>query len=339
MSYTGTVEDQVEYFEKKFGSLMHKAYQEVNTEMKPTDFLSRVTLLPVSALGQHRSFIEEKLTNIPPPVTFENIWSKLNLYWNFLNYGFLQHVINTFGSEGLKLQMRDYVHELSIFKQRTRLCDLCDFIESWPCSDDKPPEDRLKKLVVKMKHEWSQCTLQDVESFKKALVHKFFLPEFDFLLQKAERGCICVTWLTPPSIATLLQQNLANIETEFFKKYGIDAVTIDGQDIYLTPVKRYGGYLRELYNSKQRPVGIDPPTSAEKLFPFKLARITKEKVSTDEFTKRYLRGDMDDVGSIGTEFYKKSPIKFEEVGKLSSHHRQKLILIEGAPGVGKTTFS
>ena len=27
-------------------------------------------------------------------------------------------------------------------------------------------------------------------------------------------------------------------------------------------------------------------------------------------------GDMDDVGSLGTEFYKKSPIKFEEVGKL-----------------------
>ena len=48
---------------------------------------------------------------------------------------------------------------------------------------------------------------------------------------------------------------------------------------------------------------------------------------------------MDDVGSLGTEFYKKSPIKFEEVGKLSSHHLQKLILIKGAPGVGKTTFS
>ena len=184
-----------------------------------------------------------------------------------------------------------------------------------------------------MKHEWSQCTLQDMESYKKALVHKFFLPEFDMLLQKAERGCVCVTWLTSPSIATLLQQNLANIETEFFKKHDIDAVTIDGQDVYLTPVKKYGTYLRDLYNSEQRPVGIGPP---ENLLPFKLARI--EKVSIDEFTRQYLRGDVDNVGSLGTEFYKKSPIKFEEVGKLSSHHRHRLVLIEGAPGVGKTTF-
>ena len=47
---------------------------------------------------------------------------------------------------------------------------------------------------------------------------------------------------------------------------------------------------------------------------------------------------MDDVGSHST-IYKKSPIEFEDVGKLSSHHQHQLVLIEGAPGVGKTTFS
>ena len=330
------MEDQVCYFDSTFRSLVNKAYQEVNGKTEPSDFLSRVTCLPVSDRTQHRSFIKENLTNIPQSATIVNIWTILNLYWDFLNYGLLEHVVSNFGSEDLKRQMRQYVDELSRFKQTTRLCD---FIESWPCRDDGPPEACLKKVVVKMRHEWSECTLRDVESFKKALVHKFFLPEFDILLQKAERGCVCVTWLTSPSIATLLQQNLANIEAEFFKKHGINTVTIDGQNVYLTAVKKYSGYLRDLYNSEQRPVGIGPPTLAEKLLPFKLAKIEKEKVSIDEFTKRYLRGDMDDVGSLGNEFYKKSPIKFEEVGKPRRHHRQKLILIEGAPGVGKTTFS
>ena len=333
---TPTVEQQVQYFENKFGNLVDKTCQEVNGKIEPPVFLSRVTCLPVSARPQHRSFIKKNLTNIQPPVTFESIWSILNLYWDFLNYGLLEHVVNKCGSECLKQQMQEYVHQLSAFKKTTRLCD---FIKSWPCRDDGPPEDCLKNVVVKMRHEWSQCTLRDVESFKKALVHKFFLEEFDILLQKAEEGCICVTWLTSPSIATLLQQSLANIETEFFKKHGIDTVTIDGQDVYLTPVKKYSGYLRDLYNSEQRPVGIGPPTLAKKLLPFKLARIEKEKVSADESMKRYLRGDMDDVGSFGNEYYKKSPIKFEEVGKHSSHHHQKLVLLEGAPGVGKTTFS
>ena len=222
-----TVEEQVQYFESTFGNLVDKACGEVKGKVEPHILLSRVTCLPVSARTQHRSFIKTNLTNIPPPVTFENIWSILNLYWDFLNYGLLEHVINKCGSEELKQKMQEYVDKLSTFKQTTRLCD---FIESWPCRDDGPPEDRLKKVVVKMKHEWSQCTLQDVESFKKALVHKFFLPEFDIILQNVERGCVCVTWLTSPSIATLLQQNLANIETEFFKKHGINAVTIEPQE-------------------------------------------------------------------------------------------------------------
>ena len=85
-----------------------------------------------------------------------------------------------------------------------------------------------------MQKGWLQCTLQDVESFKKALIHKFFLQEYDILFQNAEKGCICVTWLTSTSIATLLKQNLANIETEFFTNHGIDTVTIDGQDVSFT---------------------------------------------------------------------------------------------------------
>ena len=79
-----------------------------------------------------------------------NIWCILNLYWDLFNYGLLEHVISNFGSEDLKEQMQDYVDELSTFKQRTRLCD---FIESWPCSDDGPPKDSLKKVVIKMRHE------------------------------------------------------------------------------------------------------------------------------------------------------------------------------------------
>ena len=237
--------------------------------------------------------------------------------------------------------MQDYVDKLSAFKRRTRLCD---FIDSWPCKDDRPPEEELRKVVIKnfkMRQEWTQCTLQDVESFKTALVHKFFLPEYDIILQKAERGCVCVTWLTSPSTATLLQQNLANIETEFFKEHSIDAVTVDGQDIYLTPVKKYGGYLRELYTSERPLVGVGPPTPTEKLIPFKLARIEKEKIDlqhADHFTKRYIRGDLDDVDFSKGIVYKKSPMKLSELD-CRGHASHQVVLIEGAPGVGKTTFS
>ena len=173
------VEDQVQYFDSEFRSLVNKAYQEVNGKVKPSDFLYRITCLPVSTRTQHRSFIEEKLTNIPVPAAIESIWTILNLYWDFLNYGLLEQVINVCGSEGLKHQMLEYVLELSKFKQTTRICD---FIESWP-SRRYGQVDSLKKVVVMMQMEWSQCTLHDLESFNIDLVHKFFLPDFDIQLE------------------------------------------------------------------------------------------------------------------------------------------------------------
>ena len=324
----------MKYFDAKFRSLVNKAYQEMR-EMKPSDFLAQVTNLPAYSRPDHRTFIEEKLTDITLPVTFVKIWSILNLYWDFLNYGLLEHVMNISGSIDLKHQVQDYIEELSTFKRRTRLCD---FIDSWPCKDHRPLEKELRKVVIKMRLEWTQCMLHDVESFMAALVQKFCLPEFDVILQRAERGCVCVMWLTSQFTATLLQQNLANIETEFFKEHSIDALTIDGQDIDLTPVRKYGGYLRELYTSERPLVG---PTPTEKLFLFKLARIEKEKIDlqhADHFTKRYIRGDLDDVDYSKGIVYKKSPMELSELD-CRGHASHQVVLLEGAPGVGKTTFS
>ena len=110
--------DQVKHFENRFGILVDKACQDVmKRKLEPSVFLSRVTTLPVSDRAQHRSFIEKELKDIPPPVTFDKIWTRLTLYWDFLNYGLLEHVINKLGSEDLKYQMQDYVDELFVFKR------------------------------------------------------------------------------------------------------------------------------------------------------------------------------------------------------------------------------
>ena len=183
------VEDQVQHFDSKFRSLINKAYQEVNGKMESSDyFLFHITCLPASTRTQHRSFIEKKLTSIPPPVTIVNIWTILKLYWDFLNYGLLEHVINVRGSEDLKQQMQEYVLELSKFKQTTRICD---FIDSWS-SRRYGQVDSLKKVVAMMQMEWSRCTLRDLESFNIDLVHKFFLPDFDiqlkYCLEDVDRG-------------------------------------------------------------------------------------------------------------------------------------------------------
>jgi len=328
------VAEQVEYFENRFATLADKAHHDVmKRELEPSVFLFRVTTLRVSDRIQHRSFIEKELKDIPPPVTFEKIWTRLTLYWDFLNYGLLGHIINKLGSENLKYRMQDYVDELSAFKRRTRLCD---FINNWPCRDNRLQEKGLRKVVVKMDLEWTQCTLQDVESFQTALIQKFFLPEFDIILQNAEKGCVCVTWLTSLSTAKLLTQNLPNIEMEFFKIHAIERVTIAGEDCFLTSMKKFANYLKGVYTSEKPLSTVQSCLPADKLLPFSLAKIEKKEINPSEadmFTRASIRGDIDDV------LWLKEPMSIDEVGELSDDSQPKLVLIEGAPGVGKSTFS
>ena len=102
-------------------------------------------------------------------------------------------------------------------------------------------------------------------------------------------------------------------------------ITVDGQEC----VQKYSAYLKNLYSShKER----------KTLAPFKLARLEKKtmrRCELDKYSKSTLRGDLDDV------VYSKEHTTQDEIGhpRWTSDKQPRLILIEGAPGVGKTTFS
>ena len=102
-------------------------------------------------------------------------------------------------------------------------------------------------------------------------------------------------------------------------------ITVDGQEC----VQKYSDYLKNLYSSHKE---------KKTLAPFKLARLEKKtmrRYELDKFSKSTLRGDQDDV------VYSKHHTTQDKIGhpRWSGDKQPRLILIEGAPGVGKTTFS
>ena len=151
--------------------------------------------------------------NIDEATNFNNLWARLGSYWNFLNFDLLEHVINKFGSEILKQKMESYKHELQFFRKATRLCD---FMKCWPVLGETPPETELKEFVAKMKHDWDNCTLEDLEKLKGAITRKFFLPEFALLLKQIKEGCVVITWLMPEPFVKALQETIEGTSSEFF---------------------------------------------------------------------------------------------------------------------------
>ena len=97
----------------------------------------------------------------------------------------------------------------------------------------------------------------------------------------------------------------------------------------------YGDYIRGIYACRLLPYENKySPESAQKYI--NLAMITKQKESRaqlDTFTRAIICGDVDDVVEM------KTAITPQEIGRLEDGSPARCILIQGAPGVGKTTLA
>ena len=264
--------------------------------------------------------------------TVLEVWVKLSPYLNFLNYEILQHILFNFSDDNLQREMEEYESLMEEFFQETKLCD---FLDCWPVRGKTPPVDQLCDYVVKHEKDWNTCTLHDLDLLEKSLARKLFLPTFAVLLRDASPGCVSVTFSVPVSLTVQLQSAVRGTQLKEFVDMEIETITVDGVVCYEAPLLQYTTVLKQLYTSRSllQPLSDSKP---KPLLPFRLARIEKQSLSPsdmDRFTRESLRGDMDDV------VYKKTAMELSELGEMGDNSQPQVVLIEGAPGVGKTTFA
>ena len=105
---------------------------------------------------------------------------------------------------------------------------------------------------------------------------------------------------------------------------------------YQTPVLQYASYLKSVYTRAKLPV-YDKwlPVKSKKYI--NLAFIEKEDITkpeADQFTRATIHGNIDDIQNKS-----KRAMDIDQIGQLSDGSWPKCILVEGAPGVGKSTFA
>ena len=96
----------------------------------------------------------------------------------------------------------------------------------------------------------------------------------------------------------------------------------------------FNAYLKSIYNSITDPVDTWPPSPSEKFI--NLAVITREKADSKKqhaFMLASLHGGVDVILET------KAPVTIEKLLDMPTGKKLKCVLIEGAPGVGKSTFS
>ena len=323
------IASEMEKLEAEFEELKDDVYESVRTQ--PVDiFKVKLTSFKVR---DKEYFMEYMKEIIHEKRSVTDIWVALNDFFDFLNYSILQHVLTKFTNRALQRRMDAYKDKVYLLFKQTRLCD---FLQCWPSCKHDPPVKELRDFVAKSRKDWDTCTLHDLENLKGRLATKLLLPKFVFLLEKASKGCLEVIFSIPPSLVEQLQTEVKNTPLREFVEMEIESITVDGVVCYEAPLLQYTTFLKKLYTSSS-PIQPLSDSKPNPLLPFRLARIEKQTLSSssnmDRFTRDSLRGDMDDV------IHKKTAMELSEVGVMGDSSRPQVVLIEGAPGVGKTTFA
>ena len=259
------IKQQVKQLQDRFIHLAYCTYKAlVDQGINVHDVHAWLTSLDVFQQREHQEFIKDHLTNIDKETHLSNLWARLGIYWNFLNFDLLEHLVSGFGSEDLKQKMESYKHDLQAFRKATRICD---FIDCWPERVEPPPEHELREFVAKVGYEWVNCTLEDLDMLEGVITRRFFLPRFVLQLREIKPGSITVTWLIPVLFVMGLQETIESTNIEFFMEHNIESITIAGQHCYPSlKANKHSGYLQELALSKPT-VSITPPTPLHSVKP------------------------------------------------------------------------
>ena len=144
--------------ESQFGDIADRTFDIIRERgIGPNNIKQCLLNLPIKYRKQHKEFLEHWPRNTS--VTVEEIWLKLAMYWNFLNYTLLEHLVNKFGDYPLKTSMLEYKKTLQEFRYKTSLCDFArDFKGLFQSMGGE------ELMAVKLGRNWKECTLEDLEN-------------------------------------------------------------------------------------------------------------------------------------------------------------------------------
>ena len=284
--------------------------------------------LPLEYRQDHKDFFRDVEEKIACCSSVGEVWIHCNQFWNYLNYAQLESFVTGLDDTSLNRYMNNYVILLRKFCEKTLVkdfathCPVCNFSTQHP----GVVKEDLKHFVVHFKLDFQKCTIADVNQVAHDIMLRFHLPNFTMNLKSLSPGSLVITWSLPTALASHVKKNLANTDMTFMRVHDILTISIDGQVCTYSAIEHYSTEIKNTYSKKK---------NEKKHSPFKMVRVEKERSNGsnfDKFTRSTLRGDQDDV--VNTKY----PIEESEVG-FSWGSQPRLVLIEGAPGVGKTTFS
>ena len=227
------VQAKIKEFDGRFDALKESArecLEKLRVSVKRV--AGALTSLPADFKNEHEQFLKENLKEIYQAPDLAQQFGAINLYWDYLNYQLLDHLIQEFNLEGVKGEMKTYKEDLQQFRKKTPLKVFC---RSHKRRYINPPPG-FHEMVAEIKWPAAEdVMLEDVEEFRQEYADHYSLRECAMILAEVLPGSFIITWFIPDSIVEKLK---VKVPTSILKKYSVIKMKIAGDCVYSTAMNK-----------------------------------------------------------------------------------------------------
>ena len=256
-----------------------------------------------------------------------------------LDFRVLSTVIDKFGSDCLKSVLKSlHNYVISIYTRKS-------IVEQLVSLPPIPFEPSKYFVFVEFRNTPSDCRLARLLDFQARFCNIINnTDEVCFIMDKIEAetsDSFIVKWHIPSSIALDILKSTNQFDLKLIEVFqeilmNIVSLQLGGMWLYNYQLTPLGIQLRKRYQQSQgSPSPVEwIPSPTKKIF--RLAMIQRERVQRGHIEDRFVR--MTISGRVDDILHAKSPVKLEHVFR-NTLHGGEIILIEGAPGSGKSTLT
>ena len=240
-------------------------------------------------------------------------------------------MIKKFGSDRLKKDMQSYSTDMQTFIKHTTIQQLIEFL---PGKQEAPKNFTI--LRAKIGENATTCTLDKINTLRKRFCAEVQLSEVVFcLIGLEDSNSFIISWIVPLVLLPNLIDRARNIKTDFYDTENIISIFIGNQWLCKRKLTPFGAQLKKQYlqfmSSPSQIEWVPSPTKKE----FRLAMIHGEREQQsieDRFVGMTISSKVDDI------LHAKTPMKLKNIFT-KIPHGNATVVIEGAPGSGKTTLT
>ena len=329
----GQTDDNVcgalEEFENRFRNLQESICDElVAGHVDTSKILNNLTLLPLKLKKEYDKPIQEFFPVLNEQKNINELFCRLNPLLSFIDYTLLEHIINKFGSDQLKKAIAAYGSDIQVFMQQTTIQQLIDHLPGQPEIPQK-----FELIKAKICKDAKKCTIAEINQLRRRLCCEIRLSEIVFhIIALEDSNSFIISFIVPSVLVPDVIESAWKLH-RFFQRESIAFFCVSNSSPKLL---RFGAQLKERY--QQSLVSVSPseliPSPTKKIF--RLAMIQRERVQQgrirDAFVRMSISGKVDDI------LRAKIPVELKDILG-STFHGGEIVLVEGAPGSGKSTFT